>query len=316
MAWNVYKTIRSGVPVNGTIEVVEEVHEGKQSPGFWGIFANPPVMYSLGIIVFTMMFGVGPSSLRLFALVMLIFVLIAGYLHMELSGSSWGAWYDRLLDNAMPFTVLTFIAAAIGGAIQIIPTLILHNKSNIEGYRQIPYTPLELAGREIYIREGCYNCHSQMVRPFVSELMRYGPYSRIGESIYDHPFQWGSKRTGPDLHRVGGKYPNLWHYQHMENPRSTSVGSNMPNYGWMIHNETDFRSLESKFKVLIKLGVPYPKRTAEQIKEEALAQGLKISEDLKKSGIEVSPDKEIIAMIAYLQQLGKSEKVESTAKKP
>jgi cytochrome c oxidase cbb3-type subunit I/II len=315
LAINVFKTIASGTPVDGTIEVVEqEGHSGKASVGFWGIFANPPVMYALLIIIFTMMFGVGPETLKIFALVMLIFTLIAGYLHMELSGSSWGEWYDRLLDNAMPFTVLTFLAAAIGGSIQIIPTLVMHNKSHIEGYRQIPYTPLELAGREIYIREGCYNCHSQMVRPFVSELMRYGAYSKIGESIYDHPFQWGSKRTGPDLHRVGSKYPNLWHYQHMQNPRTTSVGSNMPNYGWLIDDKADFESLESKLKVLIKLGVPYPKRTKDQIREEALAQGQLISDDLKKSGIEVAPDREIVAVIAYLQQLGKSEKVDPSNK--
>lgn len=313
MAYNIFKTIFSGVPVNGTIEVVEEEgHAAKQGVSFWSIFANPPVMYALLIIIFTMMFGVGPETLKIFALVMLIFTLIAGYLHMELSGSSWGAWYDRLLDNAMPFTVLTFLAAAIGGSIQIIPTLVMHNKSHIEGYRQIPYTPLELAGREIYIREGCYNCHSQMVRPFVSELMRYGAYSKIGESIYDHPFQWGSKRTGPDLHRVGGKYPHLWHYQHMENPRSTSVGSNMPNYDWLIRDQTDLGSLESKLKVLKKLGVPYPDRTKDQILAEALAQGQLISDELKKSQIEVAPDREIVAVIAYLQQLGKSEKVEST----
>ncbi|MES2307641.1 MAG: cytochrome-c oxidase, cbb3-type subunit II, partial [Verrucomicrobiota bacterium] len=195
------------------------------------------------------------------------------------------------------------------GSIEIIPTLVMHNKNHIEGYRQIPYTPLELAGREIYIREGCYNCHSQMVRPFVSELMRYGSYSKIGESIYDHPFQWGSKRTGPDLHRVGSKYPNLWHFQHLQNPRSTSVGSNMPNYGWLVTDKTDFESLESKIKVMIKLGVPYPERTMDQIRLEASSQGQLISDDLKKSGIEVASDREIVALISYLQQLGKSEKI-------
>lgn len=313
LAYNVFKTVRTGKAVNGTIEVLEEEGHGEEAGfGFWKIFLNPPVMYALMIIIFTMMFGVGPDTLKIFALVMLIFTLIAGYLHMELSGSSWGDWYDRLLNHAMPFTVLTFLAAAIGGSIQIIPTLVMHNKSHIEGYRQIPYTPLELAGRDIYIREGCYNCHSQMVRPFVSELMRYGAYSKIGESIYDHPFQWGSKRTGPDLHRVGSKYPDSWHYKHMENPRSISVGSNMPNYGWLIRDQTDLRSLESKLKVMIKLGVPYPDRTMEQITAEALAQGQLISDRLKKEQIEVAPDREIVALIAYLQQLGKSEKVDKS----
>ncbi len=315
LAYNILRTIRMGKAVNGTIEVLEEEGHGAEAGfGFWKIFLNPPVMYSLLIIIFTMMFGVGPDTLKFFALVMLIFTLIAGYLHMELSGSSWGEWYDRLLNHAMPFTVLTFLAAAIGGSIQIIPTLIMHNKSHIEGYRQIPYTPLELAGRDIYIREGCYNCHSQMIRPFVSELMRYGAYSKIGESIYDHPFQWGSKRTGPDLHRVGSKYPNSWHFKHMENPRSVSVGSNMPNYGWLIEDKTDLRALESKLKVMIQLGVPYPKRTMEEINQEAMAQGKLISDNLQKEGIIVEPDREMVAIIAYLQQLGKSEKVDQSVK--
>ena len=315
LAYNIFRTVRTGKAVNGTIEVLEEEGHGEEAGlGFWKIFLNPPVMYSLLIIIFTMMFGVGPDTLKIFALVMLIFTLVAGYLHMELSGSSWGEWYDRLLDHAMPFTVLTFFAAAIGGSIQIIPTLIMHNKSHIEGYRQIPYTPLELAGRDIYIREGCYNCHSQMIRPFVSELMRYGAYSKIGESIYDHPFQWGSKRTGPDLHRVGSKYPDSWHFKHMENPRSVSVGSNMPNYGWLIEDKTDLRALESKLKVMIQLGVPYPKRTMEEINQEAMAQGKLISDNLQKEGILVEPDREIVALIAYLQQLGKSEKVDQSVK--
>ncbi len=315
LAYNILRTVRTGKAVNGTIEVLEEEgHADEVALGFWNIFLNPPVMYSLLIIIFTMMFGVGPDTLKMFALVMLIFTLITGYLHMELSGSSWGEWYDRLLNHAMPFTILTFLAAAIGGSIQIIPTLVMHNKNHIEGYRQIPYTPLELAGRDIYIREGCYNCHSQMIRPFVSELMRYGAYSRIGESIYDHPFQWGSKRTGPDLHRVGSKYPNSWHYKHMEDPRSVSVGSNMPNYGWLITDQTDLRSLETKLKVMIQLGVPYPKRTMDEIKSEALAQGQLISDSLKKEGIIVEPDREIVAVISYLQQLGKSEKVDQPIK--
>ena len=125
----------------------------------------------------------------------------------------------------------------------------LERTTSIDGIRQIPYTPLELAGRDIYIREGCYNCHSQMVRPFVSEVLRYGDYSKLGESMYDYPFQWGSKRTGPDIHRVGGKYSDIWHYKHMLNPRDIEKNSHMPSYPWLYSQNTDLESLKSKFDV-------------------------------------------------------------------
>jgi cytochrome c oxidase cbb3-type subunit I/II len=155
------------------------------------------------------------------------------------------------------------------------------------------------------MREGCYNCHSQMIRPLVGEVLRYGKSSRLAESIYDFPFQWGSKRTGPDLARVGTKYPNLWHFQHMLNPRTTSIGSNMPNYPWLFRQKTDFAALPNKIKVQRYLGVPFPEKTPEQITADCLAQGQVIVDDLKKSGNEIAPDAEIIALIAYLQQLGK-----------
>jgi cytochrome c oxidase cbb3-type subunit I/II len=160
-----------------------------------------------------------------------------------------------------------------GGLIQIIPTVLIHKAANVEDRIQIPYTPLELAGRDIYVREGCYNCHSQMIRTLVPDVMRYGDYSRLGESIYDHPYQWGSKRTGPDLARVGGKYPDVWHLRHMEDPRSISVGSNMPSYPWMLKNNTDIAALPSKIRVQRTLGVPYGPLTAQQIFDESPSAG-------------------------------------------
>jgi cytochrome c oxidase cbb3-type subunit I/II len=179
----------------------------------------------------------------------------------------------------------------------------------VEGVRQIPYTPLELAGRDIYVREGCYLCHSQMIRTLVSDVLRYGPYSKLGESIYDHPFQWGSKRTGPDLARVGGKYPNIWHYEHMKNPRSTSLGSIMPNYPWLYGNNTDIASLPSKLHVQRELGVPYPFEDKRTIEQSVKRQEATIVADLAAAGAKVAPEREIVALIAYLQKLGKSEKV-------
>ena len=140
-------------------------------------------------------------------------------------------------------------------------------------WTQQPYSPLEQEGRDIYIREGCYNCHSQMIRPFRAETLRYGEYSRLEEFIYDHPYQWGSKRTGPDLHRVGVKYPNLWHYQHMIDPRSTSPGSNMPPYPWLKTARVDYRKTPRKLHVLRSLGVPYSDAEIQSAGDLARAQG-------------------------------------------
>jgi cytochrome c oxidase cbb3-type subunit I/II len=148
-----------------------------------------------------------------------------------------------------------------------------------------------------------------MIRTLVSEEMRYGPYSRLGESMYDHPFQWGSKRIGPDLARVGSKYPNLWHYEHMQNPRSTSQGSIMPNYKWLYSMNTDIDALPSKMHALRQLGVPFRFEDSETIRTSVTAQEQAIVDDLAKYGAKVAPQREIVALIAYLQQLGKSEKV-------
>jgi cytochrome c oxidase cbb3-type subunit I/II len=193
--------------------------------------------------------------------------------------------------------------------IQIIPTVVTQKATTLEDRRQIPYTALELAGRDIYVREGCYNCHSQMVRTLVPDVLRYGDYSRLGESIYDHPYQWGSKRTGPDLARVGGKYPNVWHLRHMEDPRSISNGSNMPTYPWLLSNNLDTSVLPAKLSAQRTLGVPYPNWTPEQIDRRVTEQAKEIAADLRQAGAYVAPEKEIVALIAYLQHLGKFESI-------
>ena len=168
---------------------------------------------------------------------------------------------------------------------------------------------LELAGRDIYIREGCYNCHSQQIRTLVGDVLRYGEYSKIGESIYDYPYQWGSKRTGPDLARQGGKYPNSWHYFHMRDPRQISPGSTMPDYPWLFTDKTDTAALPNKIAVQRRIGVPYPPMTDGEIQKACDEQAALLAADLKTAGAEVPPEREIIALIAYLQKLGKSEKV-------
>jgi cytochrome c oxidase cbb3-type subunit I/II len=180
-----------------------------------------------------------------------------------------------------------------------------------------PYTPLEVLGRDIYIREGCVGCHSQMVRPFRSETERYGEYSKAGEFVYDHPFLWGSKRTGPDLHREGAKYPDAWHYNHMDDPRSTSPGSIMPRYPWLLTQKLDTNSLPSRIKALRKVGVPYPAGYENgDAQKELDEQANRIMLGLKVGMVESEKDREIIALIAYLQRLGKDIKsapVETTA---
>jgi cytochrome c oxidase cbb3-type subunit I/II len=255
---------------------------------------------------FATMWMLGTDLVSVLGLIGALVCLVAGYALITSRGHAWGDWYEKLLLNALPFTVLTFLAVAAGGLIQIIPTVMVEKAENVEDRIEVVYTPLELAGRDIYIREGCYNCHSQMVRTLVPDVLRYGTYSRLGESIYDHPFQWGSKRTGPDLARVGGKYPNVWHLRHMENPRSISPGSNMPNYPWLLRNDTDVAALPAKIRVQRMLGVPFGPLTAQQIFDQAAEQAKAISKDLRAAGAYVAPEKEIVALTAYLQTLGKS----------
>jgi cytochrome c oxidase cbb3-type subunit I/II len=227
-------------------------------------------------------------------------------------------WLER---KVVLFTVLAFVATAIGGAVQIIPLLVV--KSNIPEITSVkPYTPLEVEGRDIYIREGCNNCHSQLVRPFRSEVERYGEYSKAGEYVYDFPFLWGSRRTGPDLHREGGKQPNSWHFNHMMDPRSTSEGSIMPVYPWLIKNQLDYSMLEAKLKALKTLGVPYTDEEIAGAKASLEAQAKSIEQSLhqdpefvKNYATSNIQEKEIVALIAYLQRLGMDIKANQTAQK-
>jgi len=199
--------------------------------------------------------------------------------------------------------VLSLIVVAVGGAIEFIPTFLV--KSNIPTIASVkPYTPLELQGRDIYVREGCYTCHSQMVRPFRDEVARYGEYSKAGEFVYDHPFQWGSKRTGPDLAREGGKYPDSWHYNHMYDPRSMSPGSIMPQYTWLLDNALDTSSTPGKIRAMQTLGVPYPQGYDQQANKDLMDQAKGIQKKLKADKIETPANAEIIALIAYLQRIG------------
>jgi len=212
------------------------------------------------------------------------------------------------------FLVLTLVVVLLASVFEFVPMFLI--KSNIPTIASVkPYTPLELQGRDIYIREGCNNCHSQLVRPFRSETERYGEYSKAGEYVYDHPFLWGSKRTGPDLHRIGGKYPNLWHYLHMENPSSMSPGSVMPSYPWLLTNDLDISATESKINVMRSIGVPYSEGYEKMANDDLQIQAQQIAADLQNAGAPAEPSKEIIALIAYLQRLGTDIKTSGQAGK-
>jgi cytochrome c oxidase cbb3-type subunit I/II len=254
-------------------------------------------------------------------------VKIAPY---RLKGEKFHGWLER---KPIQLTIMATIAILIGGVIQIVPTIVV--KSNIPTISSVkPYTPLELEGRDLYIREGCVGCHSQMIRPFRSEVARYGEYSKSGEYVYDHPFLWGSKRTGPDLMRVGGKYNDNWHFNHLWDPQSTSSGSIMPGYKWLFENKAmDYSDIENKMAVMQTLGVPY---TDEEVKNakasiakqsETIENNLKNDPDFVKSYTESEKnakakgekfiamrDREIVALIAYLQRLGTDIKIKETQK--
>ena len=193
--------------------------------------------------------------------------------------------HEKIETNNFLMIVLILITLAVGGIVEIVP-LFFQKSTTTAAPGLKPYTPLQLAGRDIYIREGCYNCHSQMIRPFRAETLRYGEYSKAGEFVYDHPFQWGSKRTGPDLHRVGGKYSDDWHRIHLNNPRDLVPESNMPAYSWLNKSTLDPADMAPKMKALRVVGVPYS------------------DDEIAKAGDDVKGKTEMDAVVAYLQVLG------------
>jgi cytochrome c oxidase cbb3-type subunit II len=198
-----------------------------------------------------------------------------------------GFSHEKVETNNFLMIVLILLVVAVGGLVEIVP--LFFQKSTTEPIAGLkPYTALQVAGRDIYVREGCYNCHSQMIRPFRAETLRYGHYSVAGEFVYDHPFQWGSKRTGPDLHRVGGKYSDEWHRIHLNNPRDVVPESNMPAYVWLEKNAADADSIQAHMKALRIVGTPYS------------------DDEIAKAPAELKGKTEMDALVAYLQSLGRS----------
>ena len=345
-AVNIVMTARSGKATDGTAEVVLLKPENKDRMRLGETFKSDPVTNVLLALAFMILWFFLPPHADKAAFVVAILLTIRSLRLFKSSGTQWSDFFDRLIENYLPFTVLIFVAAAIGGAVQIIPSLLVNRAANVEDRLQVLYTPLELAGRDLYVAEGCFNCHSQMIRTLVPDVLRYGPteaqgYSRLGESLYDHPHQWGSKRTGPDLAREGGslatdsklmrggKRDNLWHFNHMINPRQTSPGSNMPPYPWLIDSKADLKSLPNRIAVQTRLGVPWPAMTKDAIEQSARDQGMEIAASLVKAGAfladqpDISPEalrnrlaeSQMVALIAYLQKLGAYQEINTPARK-
>jgi cytochrome c oxidase cbb3-type subunit I/II len=304
MAWNLATTVRGGKLVETKIEVPVTA---EADPVPWkDIVFSPPVILVFTVGLLVMFSGVVSALISGATLVVAFAILLLGSVALVAARRGGGpAWHRLLEGRALPFTALTAVAVLIGGVAEIVPTVVIGaNEAAITTHE--PYTALEVEGRDIYVSEGCYTCHSQMIRPFTWETARYGAPSTSEDSIWDHPFQWGSKRTGPDLAREGGRYPDLWHARHMDDPRATSPGSIMPNYPHLRTTHVDFGATRGKLTALQTLGIPYDDEEVAHAEEDAHAQAAGIAAGLA-SDETVDPDSQLVALIAYLQRLGRDQ---------
>ncbi len=314
MAWNLFKTARSGQVQVSSVTVSVSVAPKTQEPGALQLLFSPVMGLLLVGFALSMALGIKGLYAGLGVLLALgAFTLLVRRLRAKGVGAVGGRpWHELLEGKALLFTVLVLVAVLIGGMVQILP-LVFSEKALAMEREATPYTPLELAGRDIYRREGCYVCHTQMIRALTAETLRYGPPSEAWESMYDHPFQWGSKRTGPDLAREGGKYPDLWHYQHMKDPRAISQGSIMPSYAFLADSRLNTERIPRVMNTMRRLGVPYDAEDIAGGVDAAKAQAKGIADGLNAEGESAAPDTELIALIAYLQKLGTDLSVQPAA---
>ncbi len=312
MVWNLLKTMAGKkAEIAGTDVVVEDAAKPDPDAGtVVDVITGRPLWFSVLAFVAAVIFTF-VSLVPAIVLAIAVFVIseAAYVINKKERASGKPSWFGIIERRPLAFTVFVLLSVLIGGISELIPTIFVKSAVPASGTAQRPYTALEQQGRDIYTREGCYVCHSQMIRPMIDEYQRYGDASRAEEFIYDHPFQWGSKRTGPDLHRIGGKYPNLWHYTHLMDPRATSQGSNMPGYPWLADGKIDFDLGPKKLELLSTLGVPYDASQIANAKADQQAQADAIVKDLATQNVTIAPDSEIVALISYLQRLGREQGV-------
>jgi cytochrome c oxidase cbb3-type subunit I/II len=303
MAYNLVRTVRGHAPVVTRVSVVAPPR-APEVP--WGeiVFSKPVVTIAVVLLLAGVGMAVNMYTSPLFTAGALA-VALGGLLSMRAAKRDGApAWHRVLEGRALIFTVFSVLAVLAGGVAELLPALVVKPAEATSKTDVHPYRPLELEGRDVYVREGCYTCHSQMIRPLRFETLRYGEASTLAESALDHPFQWGSKRTGPDLAREGGKYPNLWHYRHMIDPRAITPGSNMPPYAHLAAGKVDLTRTPAKVAALKSIGVPYKDADVEGAAADAREQGSAIAKDLAAEGAAIAPDTELVAVIAYLQRLG------------
>jgi len=304
MTWNLIMTARLGTATETTVEVPAE--ELPKESTWQDLVFGKPALVSVVVVTLMLVAGFLDALPAMAVIVLAVLVAMGGYfLTAKGRSDDKPTWHRMLEGRAGAFSVFTVIAILVGGVAEIIPTVITSPEAT--SIQNTPYSPLELEGRDIYVREGCYTCHSQMIRTFTWESARYGAVSEAQDSAFDHPFQWGSRRIGPDLARVGGKYPDIWHYRHLMDPRQISEGSIMPPYAFLEDARIDADGTAAKMRGMRSVGVPY---TAEQIGASATAeraQGTVIAANLAEQGqAGVAPDSEMVALIAYLQRIGKN----------
>ena len=313
MAWNLYKTCKAGKAVDGETELTVVSATDAEVP--WAkVLFGMPVIISTVVIALVCSVAFMQELAGAVVIFLAFWVGLFGIIGIQL-GRTTGKppWHAVLEGRALIFTVLTVLSVLVGGAAEIVP-LVITSHQDLQTIATRPYTPLELEGRDVYIREGCYTCHSQMIRPFTWETARYGAASEMEDSLLDHPFQWGSKRNGPDLAREGGVRSNNWHYQHMMDPRQITPGSIMPAYPHLVDNRVDFAETASKVRAMRTVGVPYTAEQTASAEQDAQAAGEVIASELhSEAGIELEPNSHMVALIAYLQRLGKPEGATSAA---
>jgi len=305
MMWNLAKTVAAGSFENESVDVQEAA--ATPTTGFGALVFGRPVLTTVFIVALFAAAALLDGAASTLTAILALFMAMIAALHYFGGGekAAGPGWHHLVEGRAAALTALTIVSVLAGGVAEIVPLIITSNGQTAHD-KNVPYTALELEGRDVFLREGCYNCHSQMIRPFTWETARYGAPSTEEDSVFDHPFQWGSKRTGPDLARVGGRYSNLWHYRHMLDPRELSVGSNMPSYKHLADNKVDFTGSPAKLRAMRSVGVPYKPQQVQGATQDAATSAHDIADSLRtEGGIDVPHDSELIALISYLQRLGK-----------